>query len=200
MSRAGAKNAQLLRYPAVTKLRTIDVCRPAGAPAESEDAMPDNAAIVSVFDRYRDADAAVKTLSGAGFPMRDLGIIGSRHHTEFAAAAPQDTMKRTKRWAARAAFAGALAALMLGLFSTPAAASGSIPLLGYLAALAVYGIEGAVVLGGLGIAGALLLSFLARNSGAIGHGRVTRADGYLVIVRGSEEQTARARTIVGANF
>jgi len=160
--------------------------------------MPRDAAVISAFDRYRDADAAVKTLTGAGFSMRDLGIIGREYHTELAAAGFHSANGRIRLWGARGAFAGGLGALILGALFTPTSILGSVVVLGYAAAVFVCVIEGAAAIGGLSMMGAMSYSFLERKNGGLHYDRVTKAEGFLVVVRGNAAETARAKAIVAA--
>jgi hypothetical protein len=160
--------------------------------------MDGNAAIVSVFNRYRDADAAVKTLTGAGFPIRDIGIIGDEYHTEFAAADAFNGNGRVESWGVRGAVAGALGALMLDALIMSTTTSGGAPVYAYLVAVGVYVIEGAVALGCLGMMAAAICNFAERRSGAVHYDRRTVADGFLVILRATGEQTVRAKRILSA--
>ncbi len=160
--------------------------------------MASNAAIISTFERYPDADAAVKTLTDAGFPLRNLGIIGNGYHTEFRSAGWRKAGDRIKLWSMRGALSGAAAAVVLGAVFTPTSVSGSVFVLGYIAAVIVCAIEGAAAIGGLSLAGAIACNAIEQKTGAIHYDRVTKADGFQVIARGTAEQTDRGKAIVAA--
>lgn len=55
-----------------------------------------NATILSTYDRYRDADAAVKDLTESGFHLRNLGIGGTGLRTEVGPAARRNVADRKK--------------------------------------------------------------------------------------------------------
>jgi hypothetical protein len=157
-----------------------------------------NAEIISNFERYQDADAAVAALTGAGFPLRNLGIVADGFHTEFEPAVWRKGSDRTRLWSTRGALAGAAGAFILGALFTPASAWGAISVLAYLAAIIVWVIEGVAAGAGLGLAGALACNFLERKTGAIHYKRVTKVDSFQVIARGTAEQTDYGKKIVAA--
>lgn len=158
--------------------------------------MNGNAAIISTYRRYPDADAAVKTLTSAGFPIRNLGIIGDKYHTELSVMDWRVARNRIKRWSLRGAATGALSALVLASIFDATSHSGTVTLFDYLAVIVVLIIEGAVVGGGFGLVFAVASNFRARKTGGVPCERLTRIDSFLLVVRGTPEQTARARTII----
>jgi len=158
--------------------------------------MRGEASIISNFDCYPDADAAVTKLTSAGYSLRDLGIIGEEYHTEPGPAAWFAVGERIKRWSVCGAIAGGASALVLGAIFTPTSISGNVFLLGYMAAVLVCIIEGAAAAGGLGLAGALVCNSLEQRSGGIRSRHVTKADSYLLVARGTAEQAERARALI----
>jgi len=153
-----------------------------------------DATIISNFARYPDADAAVTRLTGAGFPLRDLGIIGDGHHAEYEPCC--EFGERIKLWGMRGTRVGAAGALVLGILFTPASLSGGDFVLGYLAAVLVCVMEGAAAAACIGLAGALICNSLEQRVGGSGRRSVTRAVSYILVARGTPEQTARARALI----
>jgi hypothetical protein len=156
--------------------------------------MRGDATIISNFTRYPDADAAVTRLTGAGFPLKDLGIIGDGHYAEYEP--HREFGERVKLWSMRGTRIGGAGALVLGALFTPASLSGNDFVLSYIAAVLVCVLEGAAAAGCLGLAGALVCNSLERKAGGSGRRSVTRADSYILVARGTPEQTARARALI----
>jgi hypothetical protein len=70
--------------------------------------------------------------------------------------------------------------------------------LGYLAAVALAGLENAVVVGGLSALGAAIFSIGIPKDSVIAYEAAVKADDFLVMARGSTEEMARAKAILGA--
>jgi hypothetical protein len=96
----------------------------------------------------------------------------------------------------RGALAGGAGSFVLGAVFTPASISDSVFLLGYVAALAVYVIEGAAIGSGLGLASAMARDFGARKLGFVTYDRTLRAERFLLVARGTTEQTDRAKSLI----
>jgi hypothetical protein len=158
--------------------------------------MQNNAAIISTYDRYPDADAAVKTLTGAGFALRNLGIIGDGHHTEYRLAGWREAGDRIKLWSLGGVLCGGVGGLFLGAIFTPT--TGDDFMLNYFAAVTVCIIEAATALGGLGLIAAIACNAIGRKNGNFRYERVTKANSYVVIARGTRDQTDRGKAIVAA--
>ena len=69
--------------------------------------------------------------------------------------------------------------------------------LGYLAAAVASAIESAVLVGGLSAIGAALYGIGIPKDSVIQYEAVIKADGFLVMARGSSEELGRARKILG---
>lgn len=160
--------------------------------------MNGNAAIISTYRRYPDADAAVNILTSAGFPIRNLGIIGDEYHMELNVADWRTAADRIKLWSLRGAVAGALCALFAAAMFAATSFSGNADLFDYLAAIVVIVIEGAVFAGGLGLLLAVSSNFRARRTAGVPCERITRIDSFLLVARGTPEQAVRARTIIAS--
>jgi hypothetical protein len=75
---------------------------------------------------------------------------------------------------------------------------GPVVVLGYLATIAVSAIENAVVLGGLSALGAALYSIGVPKDSVIEYETALKADSFLVMAHGAQEEIARAKIILGA--
>jgi len=154
--------------------------------------------VVAVFTAHTDAEDAVKKLAAAGFAMADLSVIGRGYHTEESVVGFYNIGDRIKFWGTRGAAWGGLWGLFFGgLFvSTPVV--GPVVLLGFLATAAVSAVEGAVMLGGLGVIGATLYSAGIPKNSVVEYEAAVKADRFLVIARGTAEEIARAKILLGA--
>src|SRR5271157_6241872 len=114
--------------------------------------------VVAVFANHPAAEAAVKQLTDAGIEMKHLSVVGKGYHTDEKVVGFYNTGDRIKFWGSRGAFWGGLWGLFFGGLFMTIPVVGHVVVLGYLAAVAVSAIEGAIVVGGLSALGAALYS------------------------------------------
>ncbi len=100
----------------------------------------------------------MKKLTAAGFEMKNLSIVGKGYHTDEKVVGFYNAGDRIKFWGTRGAFWGGFWGLFLGGLFMTIPVVGHVIVLGYLATIAVAGIENAVVVGGLSALGAALYS------------------------------------------
>jgi hypothetical protein len=74
---------------------------------------------------------------------------------------------------------------------------GHVIVLGYLANVAILGIENAAVVGGLSALGAALYSIGIPKDSVLQYETAVKADGFLVMAHGTAEEMARAKAILG---
>jgi hypothetical protein len=74
---------------------------------------------------------------------------------------------------------------------------GHVVVLGYLASMAIYGIENAIVVGGLSALGAALYGIGVPKDSVIQYETALKADSFLVMAHGTAAEVARAKTILG---
>jgi hypothetical protein len=74
---------------------------------------------------------------------------------------------------------------------------GHVAVLGYLATVAVAGIENAIVVGGLSALGAALYSIGIPKDSVIEYETAVKADDFLVMAHGAAEDMTRAKAILG---
>ena len=78
-----------------------------------------NDTVVAVFAEHPAAEAAIKNLTGAGFDMKNLSVVGKGYHTDEKVVGFYNAGDRIKFWGTRGAFWGGFWGLFLGgLFVT----------------------------------------------------------------------------------
>lgn len=155
-----------------------------------------NDAVVAVFNDRQDAETGIKKLAQAGFNMKKLTLVGKGYHTEDKVTGFYNLGDRVKFWGRNGAFWGGLWGVLFGGIFMTVPAIGPVVVLGYLAAVVVSAVEGAVVVGGLSALGAALYSIGIPKDSVINYETAVKADGFLVMVHGSADEVARAKTIL----
>jgi uncharacterized membrane protein len=151
---------------------------------------------VAIYDSHEKAESAVKTLQRGGFDMKKLSIIGKDYHTEEHVVGYFNAGERAKFFGKLGAFWGGLAGMLFGVAFMFVPVLGHIVILGPLAATVVGGLQGAVVGGGLSaLAGALMSIGIPKDS-VLRYETAIKANKFLLIVHGTEEELKRAREIL----
>ncbi len=158
--------------------------------------MENNDAVVAVFTHHHSAEAAIKKLAADGFEMKNLSVVGKRYHSEEKVVGFYNVGDRVTFWGTRGAFWGGLWGLFFGGLFMTIPVVGHVVVLGYLAAAALSGIEGAVVAGGLSALGAALFSIGVPKDSVIQYQTAVKAEGFLVTAHGTPEEMARAKAIL----
>jgi hypothetical protein len=153
--------------------------------------------IIAVFDAHGGAETAIKSLTSAGFMMKQLSVIGKGYHTEENVIGFYNMGDRVKFWGERGAFWGGLWGLFFGGLFLSIPAIGPVVVLGYLAAMVVSGVETAIVVGGLSAIGAAMYGIGIPKNSVIHYETELKADKFLLLVRGTPAEAARARAILG---
>ena len=127
--------------------------------------MLQNESVIAVFSEHQEADAAVKKLAGAGIELKHLSVVGKGYHSDEKVVGFYNVGDRIKFWGKRGAFWGGLWGLFLGGVLLTIPLVGPVMVLGYLSAVVVSAVEGAILVGGLTALGAALYSAgIPRNS------------------------------------
>ena len=153
--------------------------------------------VVAVFADHNAAEAAVKKLTTAGFEMKNLSVVGKGYHTDEKVVGFYNAGDRIKFWGKRGAFWGGFWGLFLGGLFMTIPVVGHVVVLGYLATIAIAGIENAVLVGGLSALGAALYSIGIPKDSVIQYETALKADSFLVMAHGTAQEMARAKTILG---
>ena len=154
---------------------------------------------IAVFPDHEGAERAVKTLTSAGFDMKHLSVVGKGYHSEEKVVGFYNIGDRIKFWGSRGAFWGGFWGLFFGGLFLTAPLTGPVLVVGFLAAVAISGIENAVVVGALGALGAALYSIGVPKNSVLQYESDIKADSFLVMARGSSEEVERAKSILGTS-
>jgi len=153
--------------------------------------------VIAVFADHNAAEAAVKKLTTAGFEMKNLSVVGKGYQTDEKVVGFYNAGDRIKFWGKRGAFWGGLWGLFFGGLFLTIPVVGHVVVLGYLATIAIAGIENAVIVGGMSALGAALYSIGIPKDSIIQYETALKADRFLVTAHGTAEEMARAKTILG---
>lgn len=153
-------------------------------------------AIVATFDNHRQAESAVKELERSGFDMRKLSILGKGYHSEEHPVGFYTTGDRMLSWGGIGAFWGSLWGLLVGAAFFWIPGFGPIAAAGPFVHMLVAALEGAVVVGGLGVMGAALASLGVPKKSIVKYERQLKANKYLLIVHGQMDEVETAREIL----
>jgi hypothetical protein len=153
--------------------------------------------LIAVFGDHAAAEAAVKKLAASGIEMKKLSVVGKGYHTDEKVVGFYNVGDRIKFWGVRGAFWGGLWGLFFGGLFLTVPIVGHVVVLGYLAAIAISGLENAVVVGGLSALGAALYSIGVPKDSVLQYETALKADSFLVMAHGSAEEMASAKAILG---
>jgi hypothetical protein len=159
--------------------------------------MPDlNEVVVAVYATHVEAQEAVKLLQRGGIDMHMLSIVGKDTHTEEHPVGYYNTGDRMKYWGKNGAFWGGLWGMLFGSAFFVIPGVGPMLVAGPLVAWIVGALEGAAVVGGLSAIGAGLIGIGIPKDSVVQYELALKTDQYLLVVRDSADQVARARTII----
>jgi hypothetical protein len=158
--------------------------------------MPSPNSIVAIFSDHTTAERAVKEIAAEGFAMTDLSIVGKGYHTDEKVMGFYNLGDRVAFWGSRGALWGGLWGLFLGGAVMTIPIAGQVVVLGYLASVAVSALSGAVMLGGASALSAALFSIGIPKDSILTYETALTADSFLVMVRGSDADLIRARTVL----
>ena len=153
--------------------------------------------VVAVFGDHEAAESAVKKLAAAGFEMKNLTLVGKGYHTDEKVVGFYNTGDRVKFWGTRGAFWGGLWGMFFGGLFLSIPVVGHVVILGYLASMAIVGIENAVMVGGISAIAAALYSIGVPKDSVVQYETAIKADRFLVMAHGAKEDVARAKAILG---
>ena len=155
----------------------------------------ENAAI-AVYNTHIQAEAAIKELEKAGVDMKKLSILGKDYHAEENVVGYYNAGDRMKFWGKLGAFWGGLWGLLFGsaLFFVPGI--GHIVALGPVGGMIVGALENAIIVGGLSALGAGLYSIGIPKDSIVKYETAVKADKFLVIVHGTEDEVKKAKEII----
>ncbi len=151
--------------------------------------------VTGLFDRYEDAEAAVRGLESTGISSGDISIVANNGNNHYKTAAGEDAGTGAGVGAAVGGVGGLLTGL--GLMAIPGV--GPVVAAGWLAATAAGAVAGAAVGGAAGgIVGSLTKEGVAENDAHV-YAEGVRRGGTLVTARVPEARAAEARAIINRN-
>ena len=158
--------------------------------------MAEHNSVVAVYSAHTGAEEAVKELQRAGIDMHSLSIIGKDYHTDENVVGYYNTGDRMKYWGKIGAFWGGFWGLLFGsaFFAIPGL--GPVLVAGPLVAWIIGALEGAVVVGGLSVVGAGLVSIGIPKDSVVKYETALRTDKFLLMVHGSASEVEKARQIL----
>lgn len=153
-------------------------------------------AVVATYETHTQAEDAVKELEKSGFDMKHLSIIGRDYRSEEHVVGYYNAGDRMKYWGKLGAFWGGLWGLLFGSAFFWIPGIGPLLVAGPLAAIIVGGLEGAAIVGGLSALGAGLYSIGVPKDSIVKYETALKAGKFLLIVHGTPENVATAKSIV----
>ena len=164
--------------------------------SNKENIMTDSNTVVATFADHELAELAVKKLASSGVDMKHISIVGKGYHTDEQVIGFYNTGDRVKFWGTYGAFWGGLWGWLFGGVFLTVPLVGPVVVLGFLAATIISALEGAVVVGGLSALTAALLSIGIPKNSIVLYEAALKADGFMIVVRGSADEMARAKRVL----
>lgn len=153
-------------------------------------------ASVSICNSHQEAEAAIQTLKKFGFDVRKLSLIGKGYHSEEHPVGFYSTGDKICAWGSTGAFWGS----MWGILMAPAVfllpPLGMVAMAGPIVSVVISALEGAVLVGGLSAVGAALSQMGVPKDQVILYETALKADKYVLMVHGSDDEVARAKSIL----
>lgn len=147
---------------------------------------------VAVFATHDQAEAAIKSLSGAGYDMKNLSIIGQDYHTEERPVGFFNTEKRMWSWGKYGAFWGTIWGLLFGSAFMFLPGIGHVMFAGYI----IGALEGAFIGGSFGVIGGALASLGVPEDSLVEYETALKAGSFLVLAHGTEAEVQRAKELL----
>lgn len=128
--------------------------------------------------------------------MKKLSLVGKGYHTEEHPVGFYTAGDKIRSWGGAGAFWGGIWGMLLApaVFFLPGI--GLVAMAGPVVATLVGGLEGALVVGGLSALGASLTRLGVPNDQVIKYETALKVDKYLLLVNGTAEDQARARSVL----
>jgi hypothetical protein len=153
-------------------------------------------AAVSICNSHQEAEAAIQTLKKFGFDVKKLSLIGKGYHSEEHPVGFYSTGDKIRAWGSTGAFWGS----MWGILMAPAVfllpPLGMVAMAGPVVSVVISALEGAVLVGGLSAVGAALSELGVPKDQVIVYETALKADKYVLMVHGSDDEVARAKSIL----
>lgn len=158
--------------------------------------MKKDESVFYVADTHVEAEEAIRLLSKSGLDIRKLSLIGRGYHSEEYLLGFYTAGDRIKFWGGVGAFWGGVWGFLLApaVFFLPGL--GLIAMAGPVVAMLIGSLEGAVVVGGMSALGAALTTIGVPKEHVIKYEKAIKADKYILMVHGSDDEVERARSVM----
>ncbi len=199
LNRHRIQDWEIVRTPHLDRTHTSQP-----TPSTPRSALVHNKRAIGVFPHRHDAEAAIRDLNHAGFPMRQISLVGKNvdPHSHVGGLDVSDRHtgnqadEGAKAGAATGGILGGLGGLLVGLGALAIPGVGPVIAGGALAtALATAAAGGAIGAAAGGLTGALVGLGIPDDRARHYNDRVSRGD-YLVMVDGTEDEVRRAEPIL----
>ena len=152
--------------------------------------------VIALFDQHTQAEDAIKQLQEQGFDLKSLSIVGKGFETEEDVVGYYSTCDRMTYWGKNGAFWGGVWGILFGsaFFAVPGL--GPLLVAGPLVALIVSTLEGAVVVGGLSVIGAGLLSLGIPKDSVVRYETALKNDQFVLVASVSSHDATKAKEIL----
>ncbi len=151
---------------------------------------------VAVYPDHASAEEAVRRLVQEGFPMQSVSIVGRNFQVVEEPIGFLSTGDFAKLGAATGAWIGGLFGLLLGAAFLVLPGVGPVIIAGPFSAAILGGLEGALAGAAMGALSGALVGWGVPKNQALKYEAEVKAGKFLVMVRGTSEEIARAETIL----
>jgi hypothetical protein len=147
-----------------------------------------------VFNSHAEAEAAVRELIKSGIDAKQMSLVGKGYHSEEKPVGFYTVGDRVKSWGGVGAFWGGIWGLLLApaVFVLPGI--GVMAMAGPFVSILVSVLEGAALVGGVSALGAALSQIGVPKDQIVKYETALKMDKYILLVHGSAEEQARARS------
>src|ERR1700678_4232523 len=160
--------------------------------------MPEQNAVVAIYETHAGAEDAIKELQRAGIDMQTLSIVGKDTHTDEHAVGYYNTGDRMKYWGKVGAFWGGFWGLLFGSAFFMIPGLGPILAAGPVVAWIVGALESAVVVGGFSALGAGLYSIGIPKDSIVKYEAAIKTDQFLLIAQGTAAEVVKVKDIINS--
>ena len=152
--------------------------------------------VVAVYPDHESAEHAVRRLLHEGFAMKDVSIVGRDFQVKEEPIGFLSTGDFAKLGAATGAWIGGLFGLLLGAAFLVLPGVGPVIIAGPFSAAVLGGLEGALAGAAMGALSGALVGWGVPKNQALKYEAEVKAGKFLVLVRGTPDEIARAKTIL----
>lgn len=153
-----------------------------------------------VFNAQLEAEEAMRLLNARGFAMRKLSLVGKAPHSDQHAVGSYRTRSRIQTWGRMGACCGGAWGLLFAPALILVPGNGVLALASPVVTALAGVLEGAVFVGGISALGAALTKIRVPKDQVIRNEWAPKARKHCLVVHGSPEEVAKARSVLDLNF